>query len=226
MQATHRLAAVGVALGFLGGGVAGVALFAPSIAHGQNGTTTTTSKSSTSAAAGRDQYLNQALAPLVKNNTITQAQADAVIKALESARPTGGTFGGHFGDRQGALGDGFAAAAKKIGVSTGTLLNELRSGKTIAAVAKAHNVTTSAVVDAMVAAEKAELSQAVKEGKLTQAQADQQLSDATSRLTDLVNGKASNFRGGPGGFGHRFGNRGEGDPGSSTSNSNSAYSNS
>ncbi len=76
--------------------------------------------------------------------------------------------------------------------------------------AKAHNVAVQTVIDALVADGKTELADAVKAGRLTQAQADAEAANLTQRVTDQVNGTMGG-PGGPGGFGH--GPSGNGGPG-------------
>lgn len=206
MASKNRLAIVGLTAGLLGGGAAGIALTTPGIAQGQSSTTstTTTGNGNGKVANGAGQsFLQQTLAPLVNKGTITQAQADAVIKAIEGARPGRGVarpgFGGpgeFRGPSGGALGDVFGAAAKKLGVSTDSLRSALQSGKSIADIAKEKKIAPSAVVDAIVAAIKSNLDQAVKDGKVTRAQADQHLAEIRSRITALVNGQGGKAFGG------------------------------
>ena len=75
-----------------------------------------------------------------------------------------------------------------IGISETDLATQLRAGKTIAQIAKAHGVTTQKVIDALVADAKAKLAAAVKAGRLTQAQADRLQTGLTKGITGLVNG--------------------------------------
>jgi len=94
----------------------------------------------------------------------------------------------------GGRGVGLDAAAKAIGISTDALLTELKDGKTIAAVAKAKNVDVQKVIDAMVAAARADFEENI-----------------TERITEQVNGtfERPHGPGGPGGGPHRgFGFRG------------------
>jgi uncharacterized protein (DUF433 family) len=120
----------------------------------------------------------------------------------------GGPDGPHrgFGFRGGF---GLDAAAKAIGVSTDTLLSDLKAGKTIADVAKSKGVATQTVIDAMVAAAKTEFDAQVKAGHLTADQAKRIEANLTQMITDQVNGtfKRPPFPGGgPGmGFRGRFG---------------------
>jgi hypothetical protein len=102
-------------------------------------------------------------------------------------------------------GDGLAAAATYLGISQSALIAQLQSGKTLGEIADATTGKSKAgLVDALVAAEKTELAQAVKDGRLTQAQADQIASGLTARVTDMVNGVRPAH--GPGDHdGHGFG---------------------
>jgi hypothetical protein len=154
----------------------------------------------------RVERIRQALAGLVADKTLTQAQADKVASTLAASGvgPAGGPL---VGPRVIGPGQALAAAAKALGMSKSDLMTQLRSGKSLAAVAKAKGVDVQKVVDALVAEAKQRLADAVKNGRLTQAQADQRLKNLTARITAEVNatGPARPF--GPGGPGRsgRFG---------------------
>ena len=127
---------------------------------------------------------------------ITRAQGDALKQRINSNDfPLFG--GGHrdFG-HFGFFGK-LDAAAGYLGITEAQLHSELESGKTLAQIAKDHGKTADGLVNALVDAAKQKLDAAVKAGRLTQAQADQMLSDLHARITDLVNGKFP----GPGGDG-------------------------
>lgn len=64
------------------------------------------------------------------------------------------------------------AIAQVLGMTVDQLNAEYRAGKTLAQIAQAKNVSWEKVHDAMLEAHKTLLQQAVKDGKLTQAQAD------------------------------------------------------
>lgn len=102
-----------------------------------------------------------------------------------------------------------AVAAKVLGIDEATLLTELQSGKTIADVAKAKGVDSATIISAIVDAQKADVAQAVTDGKLTQAQADQILANAETHAANHVNSTRSM---GPGGKGGRGGRGGLGGP--------------
>lgn len=99
--------------------------------------------------------------------------------------------GGH-GDR-GEMrffgGAGLQAASTYLGVSEADLRTQLQSGKTLADVAKATSgKTVDGLIQAIVNAETAQIDQAVKDGKLTAAQATTIKTNLTQRVTDMVNG--------------------------------------
>jgi hypothetical protein len=85
----------------------------------------------------------------------------------------------------GGHGDDLDAAATYLGTTTSDLLTQLEAGKTLAQIAGSK---TSGLIAALVAHEKQEIADAVKAGRLTQAQADQTAPTLTQRFTDLVNG--------------------------------------
>jgi hypothetical protein len=128
----------------------------------------------------------KAIAGLVTDKTLTQAQADAVTKALQAARPAGGL--GH-GGRHLGVGPKLDTAATALGVTADELRTALRAGKSIAEVAGEKGVAVDKVIAALVTANEARLAQAVTDGKLTQAQADARKADLKARITDMVNGK-------------------------------------
>jgi transposase-like protein len=97
--------------------------------------------------------------------------------------------------------------AGAIGITTAQLQTELAAGKTIAAVATAHNVTPATVISTMVTAENKEIDAAASAGKITAAQATAEKANTTKRVTDFVNGVRP--AGGPGGHGGPGAARGE-----------------
>jgi uncharacterized membrane protein len=92
--------------------------------------------------------------------------------------------------------DVLATAATALGMSQADLRTALQDGKTIAQVAKDKGVDVQKVIDAVVAAQSAQLDQAVTDGKLTPAQATARKADLKARVTALVNGERP--AGGPG----------------------------
>ena len=162
---------------------------------GSNGSTNATPPAAPDDHQGRRDHLADALAPLVKDGTITQAQADKVIDAIDAAAPDRGPRGGRL-----------EVAATAIGISVENLLSELGPNKSLADVAKAHGVDVQKVIDALVADATTHIDQAVTDGKLTAAQAATVKSTLVDRITKRVNTAGMPDRG-PGGMG-RHGGRG------------------
>jgi hypothetical protein len=144
---------------------------------------------------------------------LTKAQGDAIKAQLEAGNVplvlpgigfrNGGGPGPWGGP--GAMHDmrGLDAAASYLGLSQSELMTKLQSGKSLADIAKDQGKSVDGLVNALVNDAKTHLDQAVKDGKLTQAQEDQILSQIKQHITDFVNGTAPkgfgpSFRGGSG----------------------------
>ncbi len=137
------------------------------------------------AVTTRVDRITQALAGLVSDGTLTQAQADQVATTLDGAdlgRGPGGR-GGHGGPGRGP---DISAAATALGVSEAELRTALQGGKTLAQVATDKGVSVDTLVAALVKAEQDRLAQAVTDGRLTQAQADARATDLEARVRDRV----------------------------------------
>lgn len=188
-----KLAIIGLSAGLIGGGAAGLAFTGTSGLAGAQTETTTTVPADSSSATPTERpdpstRLAEALAPLVTDGTLTQAQADKVVETLKAAGPMGG--GGHGPGRGGrGGGPGGEAAATALGLTVEELRAELESGSTIAEIAAEKGVDLATVTDAMLAAEQEHLAEEVASGKITQAQADERLSGAAERITARVNGE-------------------------------------
>jgi hypothetical protein len=182
-----KLAAAAVGASLLAGGAAGAMLMAPVVATAADEGSSGADPSEHGTATDRPepgQWVKDALQELVDAGTITQAQADAVAEKLEESRPEHGPMGGFRG-----RGPGLSVAAEAIGIEESELLEALRSGDTIADVARANDVDVQTVIDAIVADMNTHLDQAVEDGRLTQEQADERKANAAERATDLVNGE-------------------------------------
>ncbi len=144
--------------------------------------------------------------PAELQNALEQAMLDRIDAALKAGRitaeqanelkarvkagdglgplfPGGHGFGFHHGGPPLA---GLDAATAYLGLTPAQLRTQLRSGKTLAQIAKAQGKSTDGLKQAMLADAKQHLDAAVKAGKLTQSQADQILKDISSRLDDLI----------------------------------------
>jgi len=175
----------------------------------------------------QDAQLDQA----VKDGKLTQAQADAIKKrrAAEGTvlglGPHGGPGGPGgpgrgFGHRGGPGGPGglFGVAddaAKALGLTRAKLFEQLRSGKTLAQIAKAQDKDLADVKATVKAAVSKRLAAAVKDGKLTDAQRDHILGEFDEHFDAFASGKGRMGRGpgpgGPGGPGFGPGGHGPGD---------------
>ncbi|HET9322833.1 MAG TPA: hypothetical protein VFO03_03075 [Gaiellaceae bacterium] len=134
----------------------------------------------------------QAVDQAVKNGDLTQAEANKILAELRS-RITDLVNGGGLGGRPRLHAFGFHhgldAAASYLGMTESALRTQLESGKTLAQVAKAKGKSVDGLVDALMTDKKQALDQAVKNGDLTQAQANRALAEMRSRTTDMVNGR-------------------------------------
>jgi hypothetical protein len=93
------------------------------------------------------------------------------------------------------------ASSSYLGIGTADLLSQLRGGKTLADIARAaQGKSVQGLVDAVVAAEKKALADAVSAHRLTQAQSDRIAQGLPQRTSDFVNGT---FRGHGPPFGFR-----------------------
>ncbi len=105
-------------------------------------------------------------------------------------------YGFRFGMNGGSLVD---ITAQVTGLSTADVVAELQAGKTFAQVAQAHGKTATDVVNAFVANRKAVLDQAVADGRITQANADQLLATMKANVEEHVDEAWQ-----PRGMGYRF----------------------
>lgn len=157
--------------------------------------------------AKRAERLQATLNPLVKAGTITQAQADAVVKALQEATPEkragmGGFDKGGMGRGFKQAGAGLDALTKLLGTTPAELGKLMAGGQTLAQIAESKGVAPQKVIDTLVSATKTGLDEAVKSGRITQADADKKLAEAKTSITERVNN--GSFKLGRGGE-RRFG---------------------
>ena len=140
---------------------------------------------------------------------IASAQTDDATSdsTTPPAAAEGGTPAPDAGHRRHGPGDvrpSLAVAASTLGISEDAVKAQLQAGKSLAEIA---GDKTPALIDALVADAEARLAQAVTDGKLTQAQADERKAGLRDRITKMVNATppAPGERrgpGGPGGPGH------------------------
>ena len=179
-----QIATVGLSAALVAGGAGALALVGAGTSSAQSTPDTTISEAS-GPAAERASRVAETLQPLIDAGTLTQAQADAVIAALEAAGP--GREMGPGGRGGPGRGVGLDAAATALGVTQEELMTALKDGQSLADVAASKGLDVQVVIDAMVADAQTHLAEEVASGELTQEQADARLSELTTRLTEMVN---------------------------------------
>lgn len=221
MRKTAAAAAMAASL-TIGGG-AGAVLFAPNLVGAQTddsttddtttddtGTDDTGAEESERPEAG--EFLADALAPLVEDGTIDQGQADAVISAIQEAKPDG--FGqGRHGRHHGAHVAG-EAVTDLLGIDAAELRELLADGQTLAEIGEANGVSVDQLVDALLSEVTERLDAAVEDERLTEDEAAEKLAEATERAEARVNGEFEGRRGrgaGPGAEAPADGTTDEGD---------------
>ena len=144
-------------------------------------------------ASELDAALKQALAnrvdAAVEDGRITEAQGEAMkarITAGEVPLVGFGPGGGHRIHHQLA---GLDTAASYLGITEEALRTSLSDGSTLAEIAKQKGKSVDGLKAALVAAAKADLAEAFKDGRLTEAQEAKILADLPERIDGLVDGE-------------------------------------
>jgi AraC-like DNA-binding protein len=133
------------------------------------------------------------VAQLLSDGTITQAQADEMTTRINDGQFGFGGFGGgprgiDGGPGHGPAGAGFVdpdgeAMATFLGTDTATLETEVHAdGATLATVASAHGKSRDELKAFLTTQISASLTQAVTDGKLTEAEAETKLAEAVANL--------------------------------------------
>lgn len=133
---------------------------------------------------GKGAGLSTLLSDLVSKGTITQSQADAIVKAqtdakalAEANRPTEAEMQAH---RTAEI----AVVTSTLGITEATLTSRLKAGESLATIA---GTKKDALIAALVAFETKEIDARVTAGKLTAAQATAAKANLTAMVTDKVN---------------------------------------
>ena len=155
----------------------GVAMVAPSMVGAQSESTTTTEPS-------RQGPLARALSGLVDDETLTQAQADAVVERVQAEVPDGARQGRgeRRAHRRQRLREAAQVAADTIGITRAELRDAVRGGQTVAEVAQDHEVDPQDVIDALVEHATTKIDDAVAAGRIDADRADA----LKARLPDLA----------------------------------------
>lgn len=120
---------------------------------------------------------------------------DFVHEPLPKLHAPDGDFKGpgRFGFGIGRFGDDVEALAKILNLSVDQLRTQLREGKSLADIAKAQGVDPQKVIDQLVTDANAKIDAAVKDGRLTQAKADDIKAALKDKITEMVNGQMPKF---------------------------------
>jgi predicted DNA-binding protein (UPF0251 family) len=191
--------------------VAGVAALAVAVTGGAIAATKATSPKAESQAVVNDaakqlgvqpnelsaalkKALSNRVDAAVKAGRITKAEGDAMKARINSGEfPLFRGFG-KFGHGPHFMLHGLDAAASYLGLTEAQLRTQLSSGKTLAQVAKAQDKSVDGLVDALVKDANEKIDQAVKDGRLTQAQANEIKQGQRERLADFVNNGQLRFK--------------------------------
>ena len=132
---------------------------------------------------------------------LTEEQAAAIRERIEAGAFLGPHFG--FGFKHHLEGrPGLEGAADYLGLTEAELHQRLRNGQSLAEIAEAEGRSVEGLEQALLAAAKERLDQAVEDGRLTAAQRDELVERLESTIDAIVNGTAPLERRR---FGHRFG---------------------
>ena len=200
MRITRKIAAAGVAgvLTVAGVGVLAPAAFASTVAATDDSTAGTTGDAAAEPTVGdRLQAIKDALAGLVSDGTLTQAQADTVATTLDESDALRGHGPGP-GHGHGGRGPGPAldAAADALGMTDDELRTALAvDGTTLTDVASAQGVDVAVLTDALVAAGTERITQEATDGRLTQAEADERIAALPDRVASLLDDELGAGRG-------------------------------
>jgi len=142
------------------------------------------------------------LQSLVDDGTITADQAEAVAETLADGPRPKGPRGHHRGPN-------FGAIAEFLGMEREEFREALQEYDTLADLAAANGSSGTELTDFLVDKAEERLDQAVADGKIDQADADEKLADASEKIAEMVNseipdiagqgGRCRPGRGGPGG---------------------------
>jgi hypothetical protein len=152
-------------------------------------------------SAMKNAFLDQ-LNAAVAAGRLTQAQANAIKQRIEHGAAggplpftPGGIHGGGFGGPgvaglRGALG----TVASYLGLSQTQLLNDLRSGKSLAQIAGTQHKSVSGLESTITSAIKSDLDKAVSQKRITSSEENQILSTLRANIGAIVTGTGHGLR--------------------------------
>ena len=140
--------------------------------------------------AALKQALENRVDAAVAAGRITKAQGDEMKARIAAGdMPLIGVGPGHGPHGPGHHFADLDAAASYLGVTEAALRTSLSDGSTLADVAKEKGKSVAGLKAALVTAAKADIAQAVKDGKLTEAQQTEILAGLSDRIDGLINGE-------------------------------------
>jgi polyhydroxyalkanoate synthesis regulator phasin len=125
-----------------------------------------------------EKRMSSMLSGLVSNGTITQSQADAIIKAAEGMRAASKSIR----DANRTALD--SVITSTLGISLETLTSRLKAGETLSSIA---GDKKSALITALAAEINKQIDAALAAGKITADQATAQKGKSVERVTNMVN---------------------------------------
>jgi polyhydroxyalkanoate synthesis regulator phasin len=145
--------------------------------------------------AAVDKAETQVVDEAVADGWLTKDQAEMLQWRLDQ-QPEGGLgrglgMGGRGMGHMGMMGSGgntMSVVSDKVGMTLTELMTAFQDGKSVADLAKDKGVDLQTIVDALVAQVKESLDKAVADGNITQKQADYQLEQYTTQVTEQLNG--------------------------------------
>ena len=189
-----KLAGIGAATAALIGGGAAIAADRLSTTQDSDAVVADAAEQLGVDASKLDAALKKALAnrvdAAVEAGRLTEAQGDELKTRIAAGEVPlvgfgPGFRGGHHGPGH-HLAD-LGAAATYLGITEEALRTSLRDGSTLAEIAAEQGKSVAGLEEALATAAKADLAQAVKDGRLTAAQQAEILADLTERIDELVN---------------------------------------
>ncbi len=126
---------------------------------------------------GKGEKITTVLGGLVTSGTLTQAQADAITKAMTSARDAAKAA------HDAARAEHVKVITDTLGIDEATLKSRVKAGESLATIAGAKK---DALITALVAFETKKIDAAVAAGKITSEKATALKSGLTSRVTEKV----------------------------------------
>jgi hypothetical protein len=133
---------------------------------------------------GKGAGLTTLLSDLVAKGTITQSQADAIVKAQSDAKALAEANRPTEAEREAHRVAELAVVTSTLGITEATLKSRVKAGESLATIA---GTKKDALIAALVAFETKEIDARVTAGKLTAAQATAAKANLTAMVTEKVN---------------------------------------